>query len=241
MSAMSEIETMPPALPDHLLALRHQLPLKPAPVTLAGRYVQLAPLSPERDAEPLYRMSNGEAAAIGGRSVGSYDSDALIWRYMPYGPFANLGDFHALLQRLCAAPDSLCLCVFYRVSGATLWSPVGVVNFINNSPQNLKIELGGIWYSPLAQRTNANTEATYLMLNHAFDLGYQRLEWKCHSLNERSRRAALRMGFKFEGIQERHMIVKGRSRDTAWFRILHDEWPVVKAHLERLLYGNVGA
>jgi RimJ/RimL family protein N-acetyltransferase len=107
---------------------------------------------------------------------------------------------------------------------------------MNNYPEHLKIELGGIWYSPVVQRTPANTEATYLMLGHAFELGYRRVEWKCNSYNERSRRAALRMGFKFEGIQEGHMIVKGRNRDTAWFRIVDAEWFTVKAHLEKLLY-----
>jgi RimJ/RimL family protein N-acetyltransferase len=61
------------------------------------------------------------------------------------------------------------------------------------------------------------------------------VEWKCDSLNERSRRSALRMGFQFEGIQEFHYIIKGRNRDTAWFRILDHEWPGVKIRLEEIL------
>ena len=73
------------------------------------------------------------------------------------------------------------------------------------------------------------------MLRHAFGLGYRRLEWKCDARNERSRRAALRLGFRFEGIQEAHYIVKNRNRDTAWFRILDHEWPAVQRHLEQLL------
>jgi RimJ/RimL family protein N-acetyltransferase len=113
---------------------------------------------------------------------------------------------------------------------------VGVLNYMNNFPEHLKIELGSIWYSPLVQRTNANLEATYLTLKHAFELGYRRLEWKCNALNERSRRAALRMGFQFEGIQEAHMIIKGRNRDTAWYRLLDGEWAQVKPHLEGMLY-----
>jgi RimJ/RimL family protein N-acetyltransferase len=129
------------------------------------------------------------------------------------------------------APNALCLCVFDLASS----QPIGVTNFMNNAPADLKIELGGIWYSPVMQRTGANTEATYLMLKHAFGLGYRRLEWKCHDQNERSRQSALRMGFTFEGMQESHMIVKDRSRDTAWFRILATEWPEVEAMLEALL------
>ena len=116
--------------------------------------------------------------------------------------------------------------------------PVGIISLMRNNPAWLSIELGNIWYTPPVQRSPVNTEATYLLLRHCFELGYRRLEWKCNALNERSRRAAERMGFTFEGIQQKHMIVKGRSRDTAWFRILDDEWPEVQRRLEGLLYGN---
>jgi len=201
-------------------------------VTLTGQYVRLEPLVVAREAQPLFDVSNGNAITLGERYIDAYDADALIWRYMFDGPFENMPDFAASLQAHVDAPNGLCLCVFDLTSGRQ----VGITNFMNNSPAHLKIELGGIWYSPVVQRTQANTEATYLMLKHAFDLGYRRLEWKCHSHNERSRRAALRMGFKFESIQESHMIVKGRNRDTAWFRILETEWPEVKEKLELLLY-----
>ena len=107
---------------------------------------------------------------------------------------------------------------------------------MNNIPSHLKIELGGIWYSPIVQKSFANTEATYLMLKNCFKLSYRRVEWKCHSLNERSCKAALRMGFKFEGIQESHMIAKNCNRDTAWFRVLDSEWLELKPNVEQLLY-----
>jgi RimJ/RimL family protein N-acetyltransferase len=218
-------------LPESVLAQLAQLPLKPAAVTLAGPRVRLQPLVVERDAPSLFAVSNGDPITIGERTVGAYDADALIWRYLSGGPFVSLDDFAASLQRQVDAPNALCLCVFDLASNRQ----IGVTNLMNNAPADLKIELGGIWYSPVMQRTGANTEATYLMLNHAFGLGYRRLEWKCHHHNERSRQSALRMGFTFEGIQERHMIVKDRSRDTAWFRMLDTEWPEVKAMLEALL------
>jgi RimJ/RimL family protein N-acetyltransferase len=110
-----------------------------------------------------------------------------------------------------------------------------VATYMANVPQHLKIELGSIWYSPLAQRTGANLEATTMMLGHAFDLGYRRVEWKCDARNERSIAAALKMGFTFEGIQEYHYIVKGRNRDTAWFGMLDRDWPSRRAYLEKLL------
>src|SRR5690606_20811553 len=86
------------------------------------------------------------------------------------------------------------------------------------------------------QRSREATEALYLMIRHAMDdLGYRRMEWKCDALNEPSRRAAARLGFAFEGIFYRHIIVKGRNRDTAWFSILDDEWPAIRANFETWL------
>ena len=90
--------------------------------------------------------------------------------------------------------------------------------------------------SPALQRTTAATEALYLMMRHLLgDLGYRRLEWKCNALNEASRAAALRLGFRFEGIFHQHLIVKGRNRDTAWYSLLDHEWPAVRAAFERWL------
>ena len=77
------------------------------------------------------------------------------------------------------------------------------------------------------------TETIYLLARHAFDdLGYRRLEWKCDAANARSRRAAERFGFTFEGVFRQHMIVKGRNRDTAWYALLDDEWPAARAAFE---------
>jgi RimJ/RimL family protein N-acetyltransferase len=218
-------------LAEDVLQRRQQLPVKPAPVTLTGSIVELRPLDLDRDVPGLFARSNGRPARLGEREVGAYDAAALIWRYMSGGPFADAEGLAAWLRAQVEASNVLPLAVVERASG----EPIGVATFMSNEPAHLKIELGSIWYSPLAQRTGANTEATYLMLRHAFALGYRRVEWKCDALNERSRRAALRMGFTFEGIQEAHYIVKGRNRDTAWFRMLDREWPAAREHLERLL------
>jgi RimJ/RimL family protein N-acetyltransferase len=108
---------------------------------------------------------------------------------------------------------------------------------MTNTPQHLSIELGNIWYSPLSQGTGANTEASYLMLKHVFELGYRRVIWKCDALNARSRKAALSLGFQFEGIHEQHYIIKGRNRDTAWFRLLDSEWETVQPQLQAKISG----
>jgi RimJ/RimL family protein N-acetyltransferase len=213
---------------------RTALPEKPDPVRLSGQYVRLEPLVLKRDAQPLFEMSSGSAIQLGDRSLDAYDSDEWIWRYMFDGPFENREQFVASLEPQINASNGRCLCVFDAATGMQ----IGVANLMNNFPAHLKIELGGIWYSPIVQKTAVNTEATYLMLKHYFELGYRRVEWKCHSLNERSRRAAMRMGFKFEGIQENHMIVKNCNRDTAWFRILDGEWPEIQKNLELKIYSN---
>lgn len=225
------VNSLPDELPDDVQARRERLPLKPDAVTLEGRRVRLAPLDIDRDAAALHAFTNGSPITLGDRHVDAYDPDALVWRFLGGGPFDSLDGFIGYLRNLLALPNGLPLCVFDRATG----QQVGIACYINNVPKDLKIELGSISYSPIAQRTGANTEATYLMLKHAFGLGYRRLEWKCNALHERSRHSALRMGFKFEGIQEYHMIVKGRTRDTAWFRILDHEWDDVKRHLEALL------
>jgi RimJ/RimL family protein N-acetyltransferase len=214
-----------------VLARRAALPVKFAPLTLTGSFVRLEPLDLDRDVEALFAVSNGEPARLGDREIPAYDAEALIWRYMPVGPFADVDAMRAALRAQVNSPNGLCLCVFNQPTGRQ----VGAVNFLANMPEHLKVELGSIWYSPLVQRTKTSLEATYLMLGHAFALGYRRVEWKCDAFNERSRRSALRMGFQFEGIQDAHYIVKGRNRDTAWFRILDDEWPSVKARLEAML------
>jgi RimJ/RimL family protein N-acetyltransferase len=103
------------------------------------------------------------------------------------------------------------------------------------------LELGNIWYSTIVHHTKINTEVVYLMLKEIFDeLNYRRVEWKCDALNARSRAAALRLGFSFEGIFRQHYIIKGRNRDTAWFSMIDKEWPTIKNNIKKWLYTDEG-
>lgn len=214
-------------LPAEVLARRSQLPRKPAPVTLTGALVELRPLDLDADTAALHAVSSGAPFRLGARGVDAYHADDRIWRYMSGGPFGDAAALRAWLAHQVAADDGLPFTV--RVAG----TPVGVINYLANQPAHLKIELGSIWYGPVAQRSGVSAEATYLLLRHAFALGYRRLEWKCDALNQRSRRAALAYGFSFEGIQDAHYIVKRRNRDTAWFRMLDNEWPGLADRLNR--------
>jgi RimJ/RimL family protein N-acetyltransferase len=183
-----------------------------------GRYVRLEPADPSH-ADALWR-----AAGDGG------DEAVRMWTYMPYGPFADAGEMRAWIASVSTSEDPL----FLAVVGER--GPIGMVSFLNLDVTMRRIELGHIWYAPSAQRSEANTEATSLMLAEAFDeLGYRRVEWKCDALNERSRAAAVRLGFTFEGVFRQHMIVKGRNRDTAWYSMLDGEWPRARAAFLRWL------
>jgi RimJ/RimL family protein N-acetyltransferase len=210
-------------LPGDVLALRDRLPVKPAPVTLTGDRVELRPLR-DGDFEPLHAVSNGQPFALGERWVGAYDPDEVVWKWMSGGGFRAASELRTYLSGQAAADDTRMMTVCDRPTG----TPVGVACFMANRPKDLRIELGSIWYGPIAQGTGASREATMLMCAHAFGLGYRRVEWKCDSNNERSRGAALSYGFSFEGIQDQHMIVKERNRDTAWFRMLAHEWPRIR-------------
>ena len=174
-----------------------------------GARVSLVPLDPDAQVNDLFSGSHGDP-----------ETESL-WTYMGYGPFADRTAMLEWLRGCAASEDPLFLAVRDNETGAIL----GMVSYMAIRPAMRVVELGHIWYVPKAQGTGVNTEAVHLMLSEAFDvLGYRRVEWKCDSLNKRSRRAALRLGFKFEGIFRQHMIVKGKNRDTAWFAMLDSDW-----------------
>lgn len=194
-------------------------PERPLPITLEGRVVTLRPINPAVDAEDLYTGSHGQEAER-------------LWRYMSEGPFPDQASYSAKLIQKAASKDPL----FFTITDNVSKRPVGMASYLRMDLANRVIEVGHILYSPALQRTAGATEAMYLLARHAFeDLGYRRYEWKCNALNAPSRKAALRLGFQFEGIFRQHMIVKGRNRDTAWFAMLDGEWPANKAAFERWL------
>jgi len=192
----------------------------PARSALSGQTARLEPIDPARHGPELFALSHyGEGA----RS---------LWTYMPYGPFADAAAFAAWLRGCAAAADPMFFAVRDQQSGRA----AGMASYLNVRPDSGVIEIGHIWFAPVLQGTRQSTEALFLMIRHVIDdLRYRRVEWKCDALNEASRRAALRLGFTFEGIFHQHVIVKGRNRDTAWFSILDGEWPDIRANFEAWL------
>jgi RimJ/RimL family protein N-acetyltransferase len=162
-----------------------------------------------------------------------------MWTYLAYGPFADHGAYNAWLAGAAESDDPL----FHAIVDGRSGRALGVASFLRIEPAVGVIEVGHIAYAPALQRTPAATEAMYLMMRRVFDeLGYRRYEWKCDALNEPSRRAALRLGFTFEGIFRQATLYKGRNRDTAWYSVVDKEWPERKAAFEAWLEpGNFDA
>lgn len=184
--------------------------------TMQGRWCRVEPLG-EHHAAELY----AEVAGPG---------NAALWTYAPSGPFRERADFAEYLER--SAADSASVTVVIRDGDGFA---CGLVSSQRIDPGNGSVEIGSIVLGPRLQRTSAATEAMFLLARHVFGLGYRRLEWKCDSLNEPSRRAAERFGFVHEGTFRNAVVYKGRSRDTEWFSITDAEWPRLATALQHWL------
>jgi len=182
--------------------------------------VLLRPVDAGADADALYRVSHPPAG------------DPSIWTYLFDGPFADVAALRERLRVAEASEDPL----FFTIVRLPQEQPQGAASYLRVVPEHGVIEIGNIWFGTPLQRTRAATEAIFLLVRHVFDdLGYRRLEWKCNALNMPSRRAAARFGFTFEGIFRRHLVIKDRNRDTAWYSIIDEEWPAVRAGFEAWL------
>ncbi|MBD3670543.1 MAG: GNAT family N-acetyltransferase [Gammaproteobacteria bacterium] len=195
-----------------------QAPPYPEPGILQGRHCRLEPLDPERHGCELYAANQA-------------DTTGASWTYLPYGPFESEVSYRDWLETVCDRKDPL----FYTIVDSVSEQASGLASYLRITPDYGFIEVGHIHYSPGLKRTTAATEAMYLMMRQAFELGYRRYEWKCDALNAPSRRAAERLGFQFEGIFRQHLVNKGRNRDTAWYAIIDSDWPGIKQALEQWL------
>jgi RimJ/RimL family protein N-acetyltransferase len=183
---------------------------------MRGRFCRVEPIE-ERHAADLH-------------AANSRHPDARSWTYLPYGPFATADEYADWLRRTCLGADPM----FFTIVD-TSGRAAGVAAYLRIEPANGAIEVGHIHFSPLLQRTPAATEAMYLMMKGAFELGYRRYEWKCDALNGPSRAAAQRLGLSFEGIFRQATVYKGRNRDTAWYAATDKDWPALAQAFERWL------
>jgi RimJ/RimL family protein N-acetyltransferase len=188
----------------------------PGDVTFTGRFGSVERINAARHTADLWDAVRDHAE---------------IWDYLPVGPFSKAAAFADYVVACEHNKERIFYAALNREGRA-----VGFLALMEIRPAYRVIEVGNIVYGAPLQRTPLATETQYLLARYAFDtLGYRRYEWKCNSLNAPSRRAAERFGFAFEGVFRQHMIIKGRTRDTAWYAMLDSEWPARKAAFERWL------
>lgn len=153
------------------------------------------------------------------------------FKYLKYGPLEKVDELQEFVHLKEQPKNNTVLYTIFVHDKA-----VGFVSYLRIKPENGTIEIGHLNFSEKLARTRAATEAIYLLLQHAFDtLGYRRVEWKCNALNEKSRRAAIRFGFQYDGTWVKAEVAKGCSRDNSWYSIIDDEWIEVKKEYQRWL------
>ena len=192
-------------------------PAMPSADSIDGRFCRLERLVPAHAAS-LYAANSADAAGA-------------MWTYLPYGPFNSPELYSTWVEEMSRRSDPWLYAIIDKATGRA----TGIAGYLRIDAANGSIEVGHVACSPLLQRTPAATEAMYLLMAGAFDLGYRRYEWKCDALNAASRAAARRLGFSFEGIFRQVVVVKGRNRDTAWHSIIDREWPAQRAAFLRWL------
>ena len=187
------------------------VPPHPKGITIEGNLVNLKPLVSNQFANELFQSN-------------AIDKDDLNWTYLPYGPFENLEDYSKWIESFEGSNDP----VFFAIISKKLKKAIGIASYLRINPAIGSIEVGHINFSPLLQRTTEATESMYLMMKWVFDNGYRRFEWKCNALNLKSRNAAQRLGFSYEGVFRQMTIAKGRNRDTAWLAMIDKEWQSIE-------------
>ena len=190
---------------------------------LEGNYCSVEKLNYQRDFADLF--------AFFGAGANLPD-----WTYLPIEGGMSQEEFSDLLKAWAQSADPYYLVVRDKVSDKVSQKVVGIFSLMRLNRQARSVEMGWVIYSPALQRSRLATEAQYLVMAYVFEkLGYRRYEWKCDHLNQRSRKAAQRLGFTLEGTWRQATIYKGRSRDTDWLSLLGEEWPANKQALEAWL------
>ena len=183
---------------------------------LKGIYTILEPININKHADDLF-------------SNFLKDINGKDWTYMPDGPFKQKKLFKKYLKN---KNDIF----FYAIYSKRLKTYCGIASYLRIKPIIGSIEVGYITYAQNLQKTVEATESMFLMMSNVFDnLGYRRYEWKCDNLNKKSKKAALRLGFKFEGVFRQCTIYKNRNRDTAWYSIIDKEWKKIRLIYKKYL------
>lgn len=218
MSCFINYELNPSGQPIGNLVSDWRNPPWPSVEPMQGHDCRLEALNPDRHADDLFAANR-------------LDDQRINWTYLPYGPFDSLRAYRTWIEQDALGRDPL----FFAIIDSGTNKAVGVASYMDIKPTNGSIEVGHLNFSPALQRTRAATEAMYLMMSQAFELGYRRFQWRCNALNAPSRAAAQRLGLSFEGIFRQATVSKGRNRDTAWYAAIDAEWPALKTAFQTWL------
>lgn len=191
---------------------------RPERVVLEGQFCRLEPLS----------LLHADALFAAHQQA----TDTRNWTWLLREPESSVEEYRQWVASVENLQDPVHFAVIDRQTNL----PVGSLALMRIDPNNGVMEVGHVHFSPLLSRTPASTEAQWLLMRYAFDtLGYRRYEWKCNSFNEPSRKAALRLGFQFEGHFRQALVIKGHNRDTDWFSIIDGEWSALNAAFQKWL------
>jgi len=186
-------------------------------VPLTGSLVRLEPLAQSHEA---------------GLWEAARESD---WTWMPIDGGASPAALRRWLDWLLQKAEEREIAPFATVRLAD-GRVIGSTQCHDIRPEHGRLEIGGTWLAKSEWRTGANIDAKLIQLEHAFSLGYQRVEFKTHPENLRSRRALQALPAQLEGILRKHLLVRdGQPRDSAYYSVVDDEWPRVRENLERRL------
>lgn len=192
---------------------------RPGVVDLKGRFSQVVPFSREQHQHLLWEALGGQAANE-------------LMMYFPNGPYNRAEEFGAWLHEM-NENGAYQTMVFYDAAGQNV---LGMASYMRIDQNNGVAEVGAVAHGPEMARSRIATEVHYLMASHVFDdLGYRRYEWKLNNENMRSHQAAKRYGFTFEGVFRQHIVAKGKNRDTAWYAMIDQDWPIVGTSMKAWL------
>lgn len=184
------------------------------PVTLEGEIVRLEPLA----------LAHAAALAEAGLHPD-------LWRLQPE-PVESADDMRRYVERALAG-QAAGACLPFAIVRRADGQVIGATRYMDIALPHKRLEIGATWLTPASQRSGANTEAKYLLLQHAFEtIGIMRVVFKTEVTNLQSRQAILRIGGVEEGVFRKHLIAQsGRARDMVYFAILDEDWPAAKARL----------
>lgn len=195
-----------------------------SPVTLKGKSITLKPLNLKTDIPELYKVSNGSPITTKNKSIPSYDPREVLWKYFSWDNFYTEKEMKDYYEYMIINQFVHIFTLFDNETN----SPIGSLGYGFISPRKLKVEIITVWVSPIAQGSGKCTEAVFLMIEHAFSVGYKFIHWGCYTENLRSRRMPERLGFRLVEYIGDYCCKGNKVFDLIIFEISEREWEIRK-------------